>query len=69
VEDDLDQNLQVDNESDDDMDSEETDSDDDDQFEFSWESEGEYHEEGAGYEFSIVTTVWVESRALEDAAA
>ena len=75
VEDDLDKNLKddedhdlwVDTESDDDMDNKET--DDDDQFEFFWESNGEFCQEGCGYEFSIVTTVWVESRALEDAAA
>jgi hypothetical protein len=75
VEDDLDKNLKddedhdlwVDTESDDDMDNKETD-DDDDQFEFFWESKGEFRRESE-YEFSIVTTVWVESRALEDAAA
>ena len=76
VEDDLDkdlvdgedENLWVDEESDDDdMGNEETD-DDDDQFEFSWESKGEFRREGE-YEFSIVTKVWVDSRAMEDAAA
>ena len=75
VEDDLDKNLKddedhdlwVDTESDDDMDNEET--DDDDQFDFFWESKGEFCQEGCGYEFSIVTKVWVESRALEDTAA
>lgn len=65
LEDDEDQDLWVDTESDDDMDNEET--DDDDHFEFLWQSKGEFRREGE-YEFSIVTKVWVESRALEDAA-
>jgi hypothetical protein len=60
VEDDLDQDLEVDEESDDDMVNESHMMND--QFDFFWENEGEYQDEGE-YEFCVVTKVWVESRA------